>query len=346
MEVNQYITDFDQLYESMLKCKRNVSWKPSVKAFTLNGIENCLKMEKQLQNGIWRNRKPKPITITYPKRRECLSIPFRDRVYQRSINDNALYPQTTRHFIYTNIACQKGKGPKEAMDIMRKYLRRYFINNKTNVGYIVWIDVHGYYPSMKHEAVNKCFEKLCDRDIAQMAKEVLDAQYSGEIGYNPGSQMVQIAGISLLNDLDHFIKEKLHCKSYIRYMDDMYMITNDFEQAKQWLQIVCDRLVELGFEPNPKKAKVCKLDKGFNYLGFKATLSKTGRVFYNLNSQNIKHERRKLKKQVILAKKGKLSKRDIDISYECWKAHARWGNSYKLIQRMDNYYHNLWKEIH
>ena len=345
MNYKEYITDFDQLFDSMLKCKRNVSWKPSVKSFVLNGIEDCLKMEEQLQNGTWTNRKPKPILITYPKRRECLSIPFRDRVYQRSINDNALYPQTTRHFIYPNVACQKGKGPQVAMNMMKKYLHRYFINYGTNKGYVVWIDVHGYYPNMKHELVNRCFLKLCDKEIADMAKNVLDSQYSGDVGYSPGSQMVQIAGISFLNDLDHFIKEKLRCKSYIRYMDDMFLITNDIEQAKEWLKTVCNKLIELGFEPNPKKAKVCRVDKGFMFLGFKATLSETGKVYYNLNSQNIKHERRKLKKMVVLAKKGNISKEDVDISYACWKAHTKWGNSYHLIKKMDEYYKKLWKEI-
>ena len=124
MEIKEYITDYDQLFDSMLKCKKNVSWKPSVKSFVLNGVENCLKMEEQLQNDTWINRKPKPIVVTYPKRRECLSIPFRDRVYQRSINDNSLYPQTTKHFVYTNIACQKFKGTKKAMDVMRQYLHK------------------------------------------------------------------------------------------------------------------------------------------------------------------------------------------------------------------------------
>lgn len=341
----EYITDFDQLYDSMLKCKRSVSWKPGVKAFVLNGTENCLKMEEQLRNGLWKNRRPKPILITYPKRRECLSIPFRDRTYQRSINDNALYPQATRHFIFANVACQKGKGPQVAMKLMERYLKRFYINRKTNKGFVVWIDIHGYYPNMKHELVNACFDRLCDTETASMAKAVLDSQYSGNIGYNPGSQMVQIAGISLLNNLDHFIKEGLKCKSYIRYMDDMFLITDDKDEAKNWLNVVCDKLIELGFEPNPKKAKVCRIDKGFMYLGFKTTLSNTGKVYFNLNSQNIKHERRKLKKQVILSKQGRLPRAEVDSSYKCWKAHASCGNSIRLLKRMDDYYQHLWKEI-
>lgn len=343
--MKEYIIDFDQLYDSASKCKRNVSWKPSVKAFMVSSVENCYQMSEELKNGTWKNRKPKPLTITYPKRRECLSIPFRDRVYQRSINDNALYPQTTRHFIYTNIACQKGKGPDEAMEVMEKYLKRYFVNNGTNVGYVVWVDIHGYYPNMPHVLVNKTFEDMCDKDVAEMSKDVLESQYVGDVGYNPGSQMVQIAGISALNGLDHYIKERLHCKSYIRYMDDMFLITNSYEEAKEWLETVKEKLKELGFETRPKKAKILRIDKGFMYLGFKTTLSKTGKVYFNLNSNSIKHERRKLKKQVILAKKGVLSKETVDDSFRCWKAHASKGCSIKLIKKMDDYYLRLWEEI-
>lgn len=342
--LKDYITDFDQLFDSMLKCKQNVSWKPSVKAFVVNGVENCYKMEQQLKSGTWKNRKPKPITVTYPKRRECLSIPFRDRIYQRSINDNALYPQTTRHFIYPNVACQKGKGPDVAMDMMRKYLRRYFISNGTNEGYVVWVDVHGYYPNMQHSLVNKCFEKLCDKEIADMAKDVLESQYVGEVGYNPGSQMVQIAGISLLNDMDHYIKEKIRCKDYIRYMDDMFLITNNYEQAKQWLEIVKEQLNKLGFKTKPKKAKILRIDKGFMFIGFKTKLSKTGKVYFNVDSENVKHERRKLKKQFLLVKENKMTIEKVLTGYKCWKAHVERGCSFKLLQRMDKYIMNLWKE--
>ena len=81
-KMKEHITDFDSLYESMTKCKKGVSWKPSVKSFVLNAEENILRMEKQLQNGTWKNGKPKKVLITYPKRREALSIPFKDRIYQ------------------------------------------------------------------------------------------------------------------------------------------------------------------------------------------------------------------------------------------------------------------------
>lgn len=57
------------------------------------------------------------------------------------------------------------------------------------------------------------------------------------------------------------------------------------------------------------------------------------------------HERRKLRKQVIKAKKGEMAKERIDASLHSWKSHAELGGTYKLLQRIDAYYANLWKEI-
>ena len=156
-------------------------------------------MEDQLKDGTWKNGKPRTIEIKYPKKREGLSNPFRDRVYQRSINDNALYPQMSKHFVYANCACQKGKGTDFTRKLVKKYLWNYYCHYG-NQGYVLQIDIHGYYPNMRHDKVSDCFHKGADPETHEMSMNVMDDQYCGDIGYNPGSQMVQIAGISLLDE--------------------------------------------------------------------------------------------------------------------------------------------------
>lgn len=43
--------------------------------------------------------------------------------------------------------------------------------------------------------------------------------------------------IFYLNDIDHYIKEILKCKYYIRYMDDIYILSDD----KYYLnKVYCD----------------------------------------------------------------------------------------------------------
>lgn len=338
--MRDYITDFDQLQESMVKCQKNVTWKPSVKSFVLNSEENLHRMEDQLKSGTWKNGKPRKIQIQYPKKREGLSIPFRDRVYQRSINDNSLYPQMSKKFIYANSACQKKKGTDFARKLIKKYIWNYFCKYG-NEGWVVQMDIHGYYPNMRHDKVSECFRKGIDPETYEMTMEVMNDQFSGEVGYDPGSQMVQIAGISLPNDMDHFIKEKLHVKYYIRAMDDIWILCHEYERAKEWLETIEEKINDLGFTVNQKKTHITKLSEGFLFLGFYYRVTDTGKVIMTLNSQNTKHERKKLRRMVIKSQSGEMTDKKIDECYGSWKNNAEKGNSHKLCTRTDKYLNDL-----
>lgn len=341
--MKDYITDFDQLYNSMQKCRKGVTWKPSVKSFVLNSEENLLRMERQLKEGTWKNGKPKPILITYPKKREGLSIPFKDRVYQRSINDNALYPQMSRHFTYANCACQPGKGTDFARKLVKKYLWQYYCKYGTE-GYVIQIDIHGYYLNMKHGDVQKCFEKGADPDTCEMSVAVLNEQYAGKVGYNPGSQMVQIAGISLLNPVDHYIKEKLHTKYYIRYQDDFWILVPTIQKAEKVFMKIMELLKTYGLEANEKKSHIIPLEKGFKFLGFEYRITETGKVIMTLDSRSAKHERNTLVRMVHKEKKMELSPAKTDEHHASWENNASKGNSYKLTKRTNKYLKELRKD--
>ena len=142
MEIDDII-GFDALYNSMYKCKRGVLWKDSVAHFYLNGIEETLRLEKQLKSGEYKARPTYTFNITSPKPRDIISIAFRDRVYQRSLNDNAIYPTMTRSFIRDNWACQKGKGTTDALKRMKAFLHRMYRKYGLDF-YGLQIDIHGY----------------------------------------------------------------------------------------------------------------------------------------------------------------------------------------------------------
>lgn len=330
------IINYDHIYDSMMKCRKTVSWKPSVKHYLLNSVEESLKMEKELENGTWKNGRPKKITITYPKRREGLSIPFRDRVYQRCLNDGALYPQMTRSFINNNCACQLKKGTDFARKEIKKHLWNYYCHFG-NHGYVLQIDIHGYYANMSHKLVDDTFSSI-EPEIHDRCMDVLNAQCSGDIGYNPGSQMVQIAGISVLSKLDHYIKERLRVKHYIRYMDDYWILTDKRDQAEEWLTEIKKQLGKLGFTTSDKKTMITPLNKGFLFLGFNYKMTGTGKIIMTLNSQSTRHERRKLKRMAANVKKGTLDESKMNESVNSWKAFVEHGNSYKLINRMNKFY--------
>lgn len=338
------LISYDALDATYRKCCCGVLWKPSVAHFILNETEELTRLTNQLADGTYKPRKPKPVKITYPKPRDGLSIAFRDRVYQRSLNDNAVYPLLTRSFIYDNCACQKGKGTDFARERLKRHLRKYFARYGYD-GYVLQIDIKGYYPHMRHDVAKAVFRKHLPSDVYEMAAEVLDGQYAGDVGFNPGSQMVQIAGISVLDKLDHYIKERLHAKFYLRYMDDFLLIHHDKNVLQFWLYQIKQRLALLGFTVSEKKTTIKPIKHKFRWLGFDYHLTITGRIIMHVDPVRVKHERRKLRRMAKLAAQEKLTRDKVNECYASWRNHASKGNSFKLLQRMDKFYKSLWEEV-
>lgn len=336
------IIGFDALYDSMHKCKKGVIWKESVAHYVLNGLEETYKLNQQLENGTYKSRQIAKFTITKPKKREIISVCFRDRVYQRSLNDNALYPVMTKSFIRDNWACQRGKGTDDARDRMKVFLQRMYKKYGTDFCGLQ-VDVHGYYPNMRHDLTNATLERKLELEIAKRAIDVLDKQYAGDVGYNPGSQMVQIVGISALDDHDHKIKEDLKAEEFGRYMDDSLLFHQSREHLEDCKVAIGKILEEKGLEFNPKKTRVFDIKDGFMFLGFKYRLTDTGKVIMTIDPKNVKERRRILRRLVKKAKRGEITKAKVDDSYYAWRNHASKGNSFKLLQRMDKFYKELWR---
>ncbi len=335
------VVSFEALYDSMRKCKKGVMWKDSVASFCMNGIERSIALSNDLLTGAYKAKPPVRFTITSPKPREIASIAFRDRVYQRSLNDLIVYPTMSKSFIYANFACQKDKGTDAARGKLEEYLRKYY-RLYGHGGYVAQFDIHGYYPNMSHELTEALFQEKLEPDAFEMVKTILRQQYDGDVGYNPGSQLIQIAGISFLDKFDHYVKEQLHAKFYVRYMDDFLIISNDRQYLEQCQKQIIAYLNDLRFEVNEKKTTIYPLSDGVDFLGFQYRLTETGKLIKSVRPKNVKAERKKLRRLVAKSKKGDLPKEKVDESYAAWRNHASKGDSYQLLKRMDNYYKSLW----
>lgn len=336
------VIGFDALYESMMRCKKGVVWKDSVAAFYHRSIERTARLSEELHDGTYHPSPTKQFMIQYPKPREIASVAFRDRVYQRSLNDNVVYPAMTRSFIYDNYACQKGKGTDAARERLKEFLREYFRKYGVD-GLVDQYDIHGYYPNMLHETAEGVFQGGLPSWAFCRVRTILRDQYAGDRGYNPGSQLVQIAGISVLNPLDHFIKEQLHVHFYIRYMDDLILIHHDRAFLEACHKKIERQLSQIGFELNPKKTRMYPLKEGIRFLGFTFRLTDTGKVLLQIAPERVKAQKKKLFRLVAKANKCGIPRENVDMAYAAWRNHASKGNSFHLLQRMDNYYQALWK---
>lgn len=341
-EMNR-IAGFFALRESAKKCRRGVMWKGSTASYMLNLSERTLTLSRKLQDGTFRCGPTREFDVTRPKRRTIVSVGFCDRAFQRSLNDNSIYPRMVHGFIADNAACQKGKGTDYARERLKEFMRRHYRKHGPN-GWVCQMDVAGYYPNMRHDVAEEAFARRLPPEVFGMAAEVMRSQYPGQVGYNPGSQMIQIAGISVLDPLDHLAKDRMGIELYIRYMDDAVAIFPTREEAEAVLAAFGDTLHNLGFELNPKKSRVYPLRDGVPFLGFDFHLTDTGKALMFVKPSNVKEMRRRIAKMARLSRKGRIMRAEVDESYRAWRNHAGKGDSFRLIRRCDAWYKGLWKE--
>lgn len=337
------VVGFDALYRSLIKCQQGVLFKNSAAYYSLNFLEEIIKQERELIDGTYKQRQSYLFVKTKPKRREFLSISFRDRVYQRSLNDVVVYPALTKSLIHENMACQKGKGTDYAREHLKKILRRMYQKHGTDF-HVLQCDIKGYYPNLQHEVVKKKFRKKLPEEWYRRTEEILDNQYIGDVGFNAGSQMVQIAGIAVLDELDHYIKEVLRIENYVRYMDDFILLHED----KEWLQYcneaIQGKLAEVCLKLNEKKTMIYPVSRGVMFLGFRFRITKTGKILMVLLPSNIKERRVLLKKLVGKYREGLLTFYQLQKSHEGWRAHAIKGDNYKAVMNMDALFVQLLEE--
>lgn len=343
-DVQRDICSFESLYKAMNKCKRNVMWKGSVAGYVKNGLTNCLKLHQQLVDGKY---KIDDYTIFYvhePKERRIVSTRFKDRVFQRSLCDNYLYRAITRGFIYDNCACQIGKGVDFAMDRLDTHLHRFYRKNAQN-GYVLKCDLSNYFGSTPHDVAKRAVQKrVDDKWVYDMVCDIVDSfnqDKNPDVGMGLGSQVTQLIQLAVLDDLDHIIKEKLHIKHYIRYMDDFILIHEDRRHLKYCLEVIREHLNNLGLQLNARKTQLFPLKNGIKFLGFHFYLTETGKVIRKIESKNISHERRKLKKLFYRVEQGYMTLEDVECCFVSWKAHAQRGNTYNAIKRIEDYYNTI-----
>lgn len=334
------VTSIKSLYYAAKKASNGVSWKASVQRHLLSILFRSSRYSRDLRTG--KDIRQGFIEFDINERgktRHIKSVHFTERVVQKSICSNALYPTLTNDLIYDNCASQKGKGTHFAEQRLVKHLRSFCRKNGTN-GYILLIDFKGYFESIPHNIVKENYRKhFKDEKLIGLADSFVDA--FGERGLGLGSETSQINAIAHINRIDHYIKEVERVKYYGRYMDDSYII----HQSKEYLEELLQRLevfyIKYGITLNKKKTKIISFKHGFTYLKTRFYITNTGKIIKKPCRASITRERRKLKKQAGLYIKGILKIEDIIQSFNSWLGSMKHRNARRTVFNMNKLYRKL-----
>lgn len=251
-------------------------------------------------------------TIYEPKPRRIISQNMQDKVINHLVARHILYPAILPCLLDVNVASRKGLGTSEGIRLSMNFHRICKIKYKKY--YILKCDISKFFASIDHDILKaKLRKRIKDEEALKIVFDIIDIEKNG---LSIGAMTSQVLAIFFLNDMDHFIKEKLKIKYYIRYQDDFLL----FHASKKYLQYCLNELnIFLKKEKLilNKKTRIYKNTNNFIFLGRKQ----------NGNYSKYRSVRRKINKKYYLYKTNKIKLTGILNSLICYKNLCKKKNS-------------------
>ena len=238
------------------KNKRKVRNYKEYKCIYLSRIYNILNERKYVVG------KYNIFTIYEPKERRIVSQCLQDKIINHLVSRYILYPALLPCLIPSNVASIQGKGTKAGLYYKKEFERKCKV--KYGEYYILKCDVSKFFASIDKDILKKKLaRKIKDKEALDIVNKIIDSE---ENGLGIGNMTSQVLAVFYLNDMDHYIKEQLHIKYYVRYQDDFLL----FHPSKEYLKYCFKKIKEFLAKEKlilNNKSRIFKNTNNYVFLG-------------------------------------------------------------------------------
>ena len=289
---------FEELYEAYILCLKNKKRKVGTYDFVNENLcINLIELLDSLNNRTYKPKQSNCYVITDPALREIYAAQFSDRIVQH------FYMKEVEDLLENELvdgcsSCRKGKGTDYALNLLKKYLRNTSDKGKKDC-YFLKIDLAGYFMSIDRKQISKKFEDLIIKRYEGKHKELLlyltpvifennpaqNCDYkcnekmrnkvpnrrkmdiNSEYGMAIGNLTAQAGSNLNLSNFDNFVVKKLGLNQYIRYVDDIVIISGNKKKLIDSLPIIMEELKKTHQTISKKKTKIDTAYHGVLFLG-------------------------------------------------------------------------------
>ena len=225
----EQVADMDNLRLAFHKAQRGKSDKREIIIYRADLEQNLLRLRAQLLKGEPEIGDYRLFKIYDPKERTVCAAAFQERVLHHALM-NICGSYFERQMIATTFANRVGKGAYKALELAHQSMGQY--------KYVAKLDVRKYFDSISHEVLKK---QLCriykDKRLLDVWGAIIDSYFVTDgRGVPIGNLTSQYLANFYLSGLDHYAKEQLKMPVYIRYMDDILLMTNDLLLLKNTIK--------------------------------------------------------------------------------------------------------------
>lgn len=234
-----------------------------VKSHLHNRIRNLCEIQSGLIDKTIRTDeyKHKDMTSVQGKVRKISKLNFHpNHIYHQSLV-TAGEKRVEKNLIYDTYASRKGKG--QIAGALR--VKQWLLEHPDETLWYGQGDIRKFYQSIPHDLLRRTLESIY-KDQSYIDAMMEPINRFGDIGIPLGIRPSQIIGNLILSSFDHWAKEEMGMKFYIRYMDDYVVLGKTKGEVKRFMKKANERLAEMGFKTHVPK--IHRVSFGLSYLGF------------------------------------------------------------------------------
>lgn len=329
------VTSLENLMDAAREALRGKRHKASGATFFAHWEMEVVKLEREFREGLYVPGKYFYFKINEPKEREIAAAPFRDRVVHHALV-RVLEPLFEPRFIEDSYACRKGRGNHAGMRRALHFSQRH--------PWVLKCDIRKYFPSIRQDLMlEKIARVVGDAKVLSLIGQILESHVQGvEQEWRSGGDLFDVRDVRrglpignltsqffaniFLDGFDHFVKQELRVKGYVRYVDDFLLFGEDKKNLRVTGRLCREYLVGQGLEIHPDKYRMCSTVEGVDFCGF--VVRADGRV--KIRSAGVRRFQRRMKRLRHDAARGEIEWSDVGTSVKAWAAHADHAQSWSL----------------
>ena len=338
------VVDFPNLYQAWRQAAKGKRGQPAAATFELNLGDELVRLQRDMADETWRPGPYHSFAILDPKPRLVSAAPFRDRVVHHALCQ-VIEPLFENTFIGDSYANRRGKGTHAALDRAQAFMRGH--------RYVLQCDIRQFFPSVDHAILEAVlFRKIADPAVQRLMALIIDSgggihDEAFRMVFFPGDDLLAAArprGLPIgnltsqfwanvyLNELDQFVKRRLRCRAYLRYVDDFLLFSDDKPTLWAWKAAVTEFLAGLRLALHERSSTVYPVAAGVPFLGFR--LYPGHRLLKRRNGVNFQ---RRLARYHRAYGRGEMGFDDLRQRVQGWLAHVSaadtWGLRRSLLSR-------------
>ncbi len=313
------VYEFENLLNALKKSMRSNKSQESFEYW--NNMEyKLIELQKKLKNLSYMPKPYRYFTIYEPKERDISVANFEDRIVHHAIV-SILEPIYEKVFIYDSYATRKEKGTHKAVYKAQEYLRENYFYFKT--------DIKKYFDNINHKIIMDILtRKIKDKGLINIIERIIKNSSETGVGLPIGNLTSQFFANVYLDRLDHYVKDNLGVKYYIRYMDDFVIFSDDIEYLKEMkIKVQLFLKEKLLLELKESATYINTRQNGLSFLGT--------RIFKNLiriKKENLTRSIKKIKKREYEYYNGIITETKLQESVNSIIAHMKNYNINKFLK--------------